>query len=448
MSNRLPTVGGDSGAWGTILNDFLEVAHNADGTLADASATETTLSLSDVTTANATSSLHGFLPKLDNNTAHFLRGDGTWQAPPGADKLGLTPTAVKTSAYNAVVGDFIPVDTTSGSVTVTLPTAPADGSVIGVKQVIRGSTNTVTIAAGGSDVFNKAGGATSATLTVVNASVLLQYKNSSAIWYVVSDDTPYSQVVDSVTAGDTSITIGGTASAPTVATSSLDVIAAQHATGGSVAMNSHKLTGLAAGTGNGDSVRYEQIPTDATISVTDVTTNNVSTSAHGFAPKGDNNTAHFLRGDASWAAVSDANLSVTDITTNNVSASAHGFVAKHPNDASQVLRGDGTWGYSQLYALNTQTSAYTLVLGDAGKIVEMNVSSACTLTIPLNASVAFPTGTVISVFQLGAGQLNIVGAGGVTIDSAGSKTHLNVQYSSGALRKRGTDEWVLAGDLA
>lgn len=30
---RLPTVGGDSGNWGTVLNEYLETAHNADGTL-------------------------------------------------------------------------------------------------------------------------------------------------------------------------------------------------------------------------------------------------------------------------------------------------------------------------------------------------------------------------------------------------------------------------------
>lgn len=32
MAQRLPTVGGDSGAWGTILNGYLSVEHNADGT--------------------------------------------------------------------------------------------------------------------------------------------------------------------------------------------------------------------------------------------------------------------------------------------------------------------------------------------------------------------------------------------------------------------------------
>jgi hypothetical protein len=32
---RLPQPGSDSGIWGDILNEFLEVAHNSDGTLAD-----------------------------------------------------------------------------------------------------------------------------------------------------------------------------------------------------------------------------------------------------------------------------------------------------------------------------------------------------------------------------------------------------------------------------
>ncbi len=32
MTARLPLVGGDDGVWGTILNEFLTVEHNADGT--------------------------------------------------------------------------------------------------------------------------------------------------------------------------------------------------------------------------------------------------------------------------------------------------------------------------------------------------------------------------------------------------------------------------------
>lgn len=33
MSPRLPTPGADAGNWGSILNEFLEISHNSDGTI-------------------------------------------------------------------------------------------------------------------------------------------------------------------------------------------------------------------------------------------------------------------------------------------------------------------------------------------------------------------------------------------------------------------------------
>lgn len=98
-------------------------------------------------------------------------------------------------------------------------------------------------------------------------------------------------------------------------------------------------------------------------------------------------------------------------------------------------------------ALNTQTASYTAVLGDAGKVVEMNVASANTFTIPPNSSVAFPIGTIMEVFQLGAGQTTITAGAGVTFRSDGAKTKTAAQYATATVRKRATDEWVLAGDL-
>ncbi len=53
---RLPTVGADTGAWGTVLNDFLSVEHNADGTLKNAmhlSGTETVTGAKSFTTSPA-----------------------------------------------------------------------------------------------------------------------------------------------------------------------------------------------------------------------------------------------------------------------------------------------------------------------------------------------------------------------------------------------------------
>lgn len=56
--------------------------------------------------------------------------------------------------------------------------------------------------------------------------------------------------------------------------------------------------------------------TDANLTTTDITTNNVSTSKHGFVPKAPNSTVQFLRGDATWAAIPDViQLAASDETT-------------------------------------------------------------------------------------------------------------------------------------
>ena len=102
---------------------------------------------------------------------------------------------------------------------------------------------------------------------------------------------------------------------------------------------------------------------------------------------------------------------------------------------------------AKLITTNRQTASYTLVLGDADKLVEMNVATANNLTIPLNSSVAFATGTQILLAQYGAGQTTIVATSGVTVRSNGGKLKLNVQYSGATLIKIDTDEWYLFGDI-
>lgn len=91
---------------------------------------------------------------------------------------------------------------------------------------------------------------------------------------------------------------------------------------------------------------------------------------------------------------------------------------------------------------------YTIVLTDRGTVIEFNSSSAQNLLIPTNASVAFDIGTVIGWFQYGVGQLTIgaVSSGTTSIRTSSSYT-ARTRYSSGSIRKRATDEWVLVGDL-
>lgn len=100
----------------------------------------------------------------------------------------FTRTTVKTGAYNAQPNDLVPVDVSSGSVTITLPTAPANRTLIAVKLITVSGANTCTVAAGGSDVFNKAAGSTTLTLNATNQSVSLEYDSGTSIWTVIGSD--------------------------------------------------------------------------------------------------------------------------------------------------------------------------------------------------------------------------------------------------------------------
>lgn len=96
---------------------------------------------------------------------------------------------------------------------------------------------------------------------------------------------------------------------------------------------------------------------------------------------------------------------------------------------------------------NAQTgTGYTLVLTDAGRVIEMNNAAANTLTVPTDASVNFPVGTVIDIFQTGAGQTTVGGAG-VTIN-ARPGLKLSGQWATATLIKRATNTWLLTGSLS
>jgi hypothetical protein len=89
---------------------------------------------------------------------------------------------------------------------------------------------------------------------------------------------------------------------------------------------------------------------------------------------------------------------------------------------------------------NVVTANYTLALADVAKVVAFNSASNLTLTVPTNASVAFPIGTVVNVYRNGTGTVTVAGAAGVTVRNAGT---IPAQFGERSLRKRGTDEWVL-----
>jgi len=82
------------------------------------------------------------------------------------------------------------------------------------------------------------------------------------------------------------------------------------------------------------------------------------------------------------ALVTDANLTTTDVTTNNVSTSKHGFTPKAPNNTNQYLRADATWS-TPVIRVQTVTSSATVTATDSNDLVTITAQAeALTLEDP------------------------------------------------------------------
>lgn len=197
-SGKFLTTNGTSTSWGTPSGG------SGITTIAIASSNGFTGTSSGGTTPTLT---------LATSITGILKGNGTAisAATNGIDyTAGFIPTAVKTGAYTLANNDLVTTDASGGTVPLALPAAPPNGTREIVKMVTTTGTNATTIAAGGSDVFNKTGGVTSITLTTLNQAVNLEYY--SGIWYVyagelslASLDLRYSPL-----AGSTSLVTVGT----------------------------------------------------------------------------------------------------------------------------------------------------------------------------------------------------------------------------------------------
>ena len=98
--------------------------------------------------------------------------------------------------------------------------------------------------------------------------------------------------------------------------------------------------------------------------------------------------------------------------------------------------------------LNTQDADYTLVLVDSGKTVLHTSASTHTWTIPPNSSVAYPSGTVIVVANIGSGAVTVARGSGVSLRIGGSATNGDktlAQHGIASLLKLDTNSWYISG---
>lgn len=145
--------------------------------------------------------------------------------------------------------------------------------------------------------------------------------------------------------------------------------------------------------------------------------------------------------------------------TNTTQLATTAFVVGQAGTATPLVEGTAAVGTSKKFAredhvhpvlttqsINAQTgTTYTFVAGDAGKLVTFGSSSATTVTVPKNDSVAFAVGTKIDCVQVGAGKVTF--SSDATINSKSSNKSINGQYVAVTLLKTDTDTWLLIGDL-
>lgn len=163
------------------------------------------------------------------------------------------------------------------------------------------------------------------------------------------------------------------------------------------------------------------------------------------------NATHTHNDSAGGGVLTENSLSLTDVTTNNVTTSKHGFITKAPNSTDQYFRGDATWA----------TIPFIIMLGgavaspvDATTYYGANLGSASSTASNAGRFYIPVAGTITSVY------VNVAASGTVgTTETSTLSVRLNdtsdttissaVVYDSGAhaYSATGLSIAVAAGDF-
>jgi hypothetical protein len=88
---------------------------------------------------------------------------------------------------------------------------------------------------------------------------------------------------------------------------------------------------------------------------------------------------------------------------------------------------------------NVTTVSKSLALADRDRVVVCTNTSAITITVPTDASVAFPNGSVVYIARVSSGAVTLAAQAGVTL----SKTGLLGANEEIYVRKRGLNSWIV-----
>src|SRR5262245_56536443 len=108
-----------------------------------------------------------------------------------------------------------------------------------------------------------------------------------------------------------------------------------------------------------------------------------------------------------------------------------------PAGASGVNRG----------IVDVTTTTYAPLITDEGQMVTLSNAAAITVTMPSDATTAFPVGAEIDFLWYGVGQPTFAAGAGATLNGTPS-LRLRARYSACTMKKMAANTWGVMGDMA
>lgn len=165
-----------------------------------------------------------------------------------------------------------------------------------------------------------------------------------------------------------------------------------------------------------DNAEVTRIDSDGKVACTTINALTPTAQAVGFTLAGGTTSKTLtVTGDATISGTpSDANLVTSDITTNDVSITKHGFTPKAPNNTTTFLRGDATWATPAGGAPTTAT--YLTATAEAGLSAEVNLGALTSglLKHTVTAGVSTPATAVAGTDYYNPGGTDVAVADGGT----------------------------------
>jgi hypothetical protein len=152
-------------------------------------------------------------------------------------------------------------------------------------------------------------------------------------------------------------------------------------------------------------------------------------------------------GSATWTSLSYAYTAGAQGTTGIQGLT--GIQGSLGLQGTQGLQGTNT----TTATINAQSTNYTLATTDQDKMITVSGLGTQYVSIPTNATAAFPVGSVVHISGMSAGTFTIqaVTSGTTAIQSVGATAtapKLRTQYSAADALKLATDTWLIVGDIS